>query len=70
MCQLAAPTKLVVTFETEGAGAFVAEELEDIVVRDKHGHVVALRLPQKSVIISNHQVLMITVLRVSTLKRA
>ena len=56
MCQLFAPTKLRVTFETEGLGAFTPEQIERTVVRDASGNVVQLRLPPKMVIIANHQV--------------
>ena len=56
MCQVFAPTKLRITFETEGIGAFTAEQIEEIVVRDQSGKVSELRLPPKMVIIANHQV--------------
>ncbi|KAG6831269.1 hypothetical protein H0H92_011779 [Tricholoma furcatifolium] len=56
MCQWFAPTKLNVTFETEGKGRFSAEEIESMVVRDDAGDVVSLNLPTKFVLISNHQV--------------
>lgn len=51
-----APSKLVVTFEREGPGAFTDEEVEGLVVRNEKGRVVKLNLPQKSVLIANHQV--------------
>lgn len=56
MCQWFAPTTLVVTFETEGPGAFTKEELKGLVVRNKAGKVVNVNLPKKSVLIANHQV--------------
>jgi hypothetical protein len=56
MCQWFAPTRLVVTFETEGEGRWTPEELAHVVVRDSAGSVVALELPKKSVIVANHQV--------------
>lgn len=56
MCQWFAPTKLKVTFETEGKGKFNAEDVERLVVRNKSGEVAYLNLPTKFVLISNHQV--------------
>ncbi|KAI0082188.1 acyltransferase-domain-containing protein [Panus rudis PR-1116 ss-1] len=56
MCQWFAPTKLLISFEREGLGSFSSEEIEQLVVRDKSGKVAALRLPQKSVLIANHQI--------------
>ncbi|TFY80419.1 hypothetical protein EWM64_g3593 [Hericium alpestre] len=56
MCQWLAPTRLLITFETNGPGAFKEEEIADIAVRNKDGRVVELKLPQKSVLIANHQV--------------
>jgi hypothetical protein len=56
MSQWFAPTQMVLTFEREGQGHFTQEEIEKVVVRNKAGHVVALRLPNKHVLISNHQV--------------
>ncbi|PCH33504.1 acyltransferase-domain-containing protein [Wolfiporia cocos MD-104 SS10] len=56
MCQWFAPTKLVVSFETEGQGRFTDEQLESLVERDGEGRVVGLRLPQRAVLIANHQV--------------
>jgi hypothetical protein len=56
MSQWFAPTKIVLTFETVGKGRISESELEKIVVRDPDGSVVSLRLPNKSVFISNHQV--------------
>ncbi|KAH9946827.1 acyltransferase-domain-containing protein [Amylocystis lapponica] len=55
MCQCFAPTTLVVSFEKDGPGKVTQEELEAIVERDRTGQVVALHLPQKAVVISNHQ---------------
>ena len=51
-----APTNLVLSFETEGQGKFTPEEIETLVQRDKNGRVTALNLPQKAVLIANHQV--------------
>ncbi|KAI0824184.1 acyltransferase-domain-containing protein [Trametes gibbosa] len=52
-----APTQLVLSFETEGLGAFTAEEIATVVERDAaSGNVVGLRLPQKAALIANHQV--------------
>ena len=56
MCQWFAPTKLVVTFETEGQGRFSPEELRGLVERDETGRVIRLHLPKKTVLIANHQV--------------
>uniref|UniRef100_A0A0W0FY34 Phospholipid/glycerol acyltransferase domain-containing protein n=2 Tax=Moniliophthora roreri TaxID=221103 RepID=A0A0W0FY34_MONRR len=56
MCQLFAPTKLVVTFETKGKGAFKESEIADIVVKNDKGEVASLNLPEKFVLIANHQV--------------
>ena len=57
MSQCFAPTKIVITFETEGQGKFTPEEITQIAVCDPaSGEVVQLRLPTKSVIIANHQV--------------
>ncbi|KII93343.1 hypothetical protein PLICRDRAFT_171111 [Plicaturopsis crispa FD-325 SS-3] len=51
-----APTRLVVTFETEGQGRLTEEEIRGIVERNPAGEVTALRLPTKSILIANHQV--------------
>ena len=51
-----APTNLVLSFETEGQGKFTPEEIDGLVERDRNGRVVSLNLPQKSVLIANHQV--------------
>ncbi|KAL1952116.1 hypothetical protein VTO73DRAFT_1265 [Trametes versicolor] len=56
MSQWFAPTKLVLSFETEGKGRFTPEEIETLVQRDQHGTIVGLNLPQKTVLIANHQV--------------
>lgn len=56
MNQWFAPTKLSITFETEGQGKFTEEEIHNIVERDVSGKVIALYLPSKCVTISNHQV--------------
>ncbi len=54
--QLFAPTTLHVTFEREGAGSFTDEEIERVVERDPSGRVVLLHLPEKAILIANHQV--------------
>ncbi|KAI0639245.1 acyltransferase-domain-containing protein [Trametes polyzona] len=56
LCQWFAPTKLVLSFETKGPGKFTPEEIETLVERDGNGRVVSLNLPQKAVLIANHQV--------------
>lgn len=56
MSQWFAPTKLVVSFEIEGQGRFTNEEIEKLVEKDASGRVLALHLPQKAVMIANHQV--------------
>lgn len=56
MCQWFAPTKLLVTFETEGMGAFTQEELDRYTIKDQNGNIIALDLPTKFVLIANHQV--------------
>lgn len=56
MSQWFAPTKLVLSFETEGKGRFTPEEIETLVQRNQHGTIVGLNLPQKTVLIANHQV--------------
>jgi lysocardiolipin and lysophospholipid acyltransferase len=55
MCQWFAPTKLRVTFETQGLGKFSKEEIERIVVKHPSG-AVTLNLPTKFVLTGNHQV--------------
>jgi hypothetical protein len=56
MSQLCGPSKFIVTFEDEGQGRFTQKEIDNMVVRDKKGTILYLNLPQKSVVISNHQV--------------
>lgn len=56
MCQWFAPTTLVISFETEGPGRFTEDEIDHIIERDEKGRVVALQLPQKMVLVANHQV--------------
>jgi hypothetical protein len=56
MNQWFAPTRLSITFEREGQGRFSEEQIEQIVIRNTKGKVVALKLPTKSVLIANHQV--------------
>ncbi|KAI0757160.1 acyltransferase-domain-containing protein [Daedaleopsis nitida] len=51
-----APTQFVISFETEGQGAFSPEEIEGLVQRDGSGKVIALGLPKKTVLIANHQI--------------
>ncbi|KAF7972666.1 hypothetical protein HWV62_17206 [Athelia sp. TMB] len=50
-----APTTLRLTFETAGQGALSPAQLETLVERDAAGRVVRLRLPEQSVLVSNHQ---------------
>ncbi|PPQ72722.1 hypothetical protein CVT26_003017 [Gymnopilus dilepis] len=56
MCQWFAPTKLLVTFETEGMGAFTQDEIDRFIVKDSDGNNIGLNLPTKFVLIANHQV--------------
>ena len=56
MSQWFAPTKLVVTFETQGMGRFTPEEIDLFLIKDTDGNPVALDLPTKFVLIANHQV--------------
>ena len=56
MCQWFAPTKLRITFETQGMGAFTQAEIDQYVVKDSNGKPVGLELPTKFVLIANHQV--------------
>lgn len=56
MTQWFAPTQLSITFEREGQGRFSDEAIEQIVVRNTDGKVIALKLPTKSILIANHQV--------------
>lgn len=56
MSQWFAPTKLVVTFETQGMGRFTPEEIDLCLIKDNDGNPVALNLPTKFVLIANHQV--------------
>ncbi|KAH7883775.1 acyltransferase-domain-containing protein [Phlebopus sp. FC_14] len=51
-----APTRLSITFESQGLGKFTQEDVQNIVERDASGKVVALHLPSKSVITANHQI--------------
>ena len=56
MCQWFAPSRLVITFEHDGPGAFSIDEIRDMTTRDGDGRVLSLHLPEKSVLIANHQV--------------
>ena len=56
MCQWFAPSRLVITFEQDGLGAFSRDEIDAIAIRDGDGRVLGLNLPTKSVLIANHQV--------------
>ena len=56
MCQWFAPTQISLTFEREGLGKFSDEDIAAIVERDSAGNVVALKLPDRTVLIANHQV--------------
>lgn len=56
MCQWFAPTKLNITFETEGKGRFSPKEIENAVIRGPMGEFISLNLPTRFVLIANHQV--------------
>lgn len=56
MCQWFAPSRLVITFERDGPGAFSMDEIGEIAIRGRDGRVLGLKLPTKSVLIANHQV--------------
>ena len=56
MCQWFAPSRLLITFEQDGLGAFSRDEIDEIAIRGRDGRVLGLNLPQKSVLIANHQV--------------
>jgi len=56
MCQWFAPTKLIVTFEREGMGAFTQQDIDEFVIKDEKNNAVGLDLPTKFVLIANHQV--------------
>ena len=56
MCQWFAPSRLVITLERDGPGAFSMEEIREIAIRGRDGRVTGLKLPLKSVLIANHQV--------------
>ena len=56
MSQWFAPSRLVITFERDGPGAFSTDEIRDIAIRGGDGLVLGLNLPKKSVLIANHQV--------------
>ncbi|KAH9178884.1 acyltransferase-domain-containing protein [Lactarius sanguifluus] len=56
MSQCFAPTRLVITFEHNGPGAFSQDEIDDVAIRGSDGRVLALKLPQKSILVANHQV--------------
>lgn len=56
MCQWFAPTKLLVTFETEGMGRFTQDEIDRFIIKDIDGNGLGLNLPTKFVLTANHQV--------------
>jgi hypothetical protein len=56
MCQWFAPTRLRITFEQDGLGAFSHDEIDKIAIRGIDGRVLGLNLPRKSVLVANHQV--------------
>jgi hypothetical protein len=56
MCQWFAPSRLVITLEQDGLGAFSMDEIDAIAMRGRDGRVLGLNLPNKSVLIANHQV--------------
>jgi hypothetical protein len=56
MCQWFAPSRLVISFEQDGPGAFSRDEVDEIAIRGRDGRVLGLKMPKKSVLIANHQV--------------
>ena len=50
ICQWFAPTKVLITLEGDNI------KDEDFIVKDEVGNVVGLKLPEKLVIMANHQV--------------
>jgi hypothetical protein len=50
VCQWFSPTRMLVTFEGDNL------KEEDVVIRDSRGRVTRLNLPEKLVLIANHQV--------------
>lgn len=56
MCQWFAHSRLVITLERDGPGAFSMDEIREIAIRGRDGRVSGLKLPTKSVLIANHQV--------------
>ncbi|KIY65512.1 hypothetical protein CYLTODRAFT_424273 [Cylindrobasidium torrendii FP15055 ss-10] len=56
ICSIFSPTTLRVSFETEGNGRFTQAEVDSIAKYNDAGQVVGLNLPNKVVVISNHQV--------------
>ncbi|KAF8912857.1 hypothetical protein CPB84DRAFT_472397 [Gymnopilus junonius] len=56
MSQWFAPTKLLVTFETEGMGRFTQEDIDRFIIKDNNGNNIRLNLPTKFVLVANHQV--------------
>ncbi|KAI0308051.1 acyltransferase-domain-containing protein [Multifurca ochricompacta] len=56
LCQWFAPTRIIITLEHDGPGAFSQGEIDSIAIRDSHGRVLGINLPQNSVLIANHQV--------------
>ncbi|KAJ3551374.1 hypothetical protein NM688_g4742 [Phlebia brevispora] len=54
--QLFAPTTMIISFERDGVGRICQEDIDRMVVRDETGRVLALNLPQKAVLIANHQI--------------
>ena len=65
MCQWFAPTKLRITFETEGKGKLTPKEISQIVRKDENGNVVSLDIPNKFVLTANHQACVTELSRVS-----
>lgn len=56
MSQYFAPTRLIITFQLNGPGAFSQDEIDNIAVRDRDGRVSSLKLPRKCILVANHQV--------------
>ena len=57
VCQWFSPTRMLVSFEGENLRE------EDVVIRDSSGRVTKLNLPEKLVLIANHQVWVMSIMR-------
>lgn len=56
MSQWFGPTRLIITFQLDGPGAFSQDEIDNIAVRGRDGRVSSLNLPRKCILVANHQV--------------